>query len=525
MVNKQTISELDLGRIDGKADFSEARSRKSSFYDAFLVPKNVKLTDFDDGDTYFIQGFRGTGKTSLLRYYLQRNQPNKKFRKLILFKSSIDEDHRANISKEAGYEWVSTAPDKMEISQDFKTVWRWFVLHKIGELILENEEIVANATAANSFLNLIGLRDKIKIEKILGIIPKLEAANIRLRGNIGAVEAELSADFTSRKADEAVLPLRALVLKAQKLLKKISFNGRVVIAFDELEAFYTDATQYKRDLAMVRDLLFVVDSLNQDFLSEGSEIFLIAAVRSEVLYAMKASGQEIDRTVHDHGVTLSWHHENRSMRHPLLEMIRRKLLASGVKCDSDEDVLLQYFPRTVSGLDLDKYLLDGSFYKPRDIVWRLSIIQSDYPHEVFFRENLFQQTESSYSQKLWSEIEYELSASYPPDEISGIKRIFSGFRRYFDFRDIRTHIEEQISFNKPARRFLDESEAAALLHNLYRLGAIGNDFRVDSRGKARAIRWIFRNEPDLLINKQMVVNTAICKALSIRQRGEKSSLN
>ena len=81
------ISELDLGRVDGKADFSDAHAKKSSFYDAFLVPNNVNLTDFDDGETYFIQGFRGTGKTSLLRYYLHKAQSNRHLRKLILFKS------------------------------------------------------------------------------------------------------------------------------------------------------------------------------------------------------------------------------------------------------------------------------------------------------------------------------------------------------------------------------------------------------------------------------------------------------
>ena len=519
------VSELELGRVDGKADFSEARARKANFFDAFLVPSNVKLTDFDDGETYFIQGFRGTGKTSLLRYYLHRNQPKRSHRKLILFKSSIDEDHRVALSKEAGYEWVSTDSQKMEISQDFKTVWRWFVLHKIGEMIKDDPSIVSSNEVATVLLTLLGLQEEAKIDKIFGVIPRLEAANIRVKGALGVFEAELGADFVKKSGGDVLVPLRAIVIAAERSLRKMSFTDRLVIAFDELEAFYSDAALHKRDLAMVRDLLFVVDAMNQEFLSDGTQVFLLAAVRSEVLFAMKANGQEIERTVHDHGVTLSWHHENRSLHHPLLEMVRRKLVASNVTVKADEDILFRYFPKTVSGLEIDKYLLDSSFFKPRDLVWRLTIIQTDYPNEEFFREDLFQQTESSYSQRLWSEVEYELSASYSSEDISTIKRLLSGFRRYFSFEDFSSHAAEQQRFISQTMRFLKQEEQASLLHNLYRLGAIGNDFRVDTRGKRRAVRWVFRNEPDLLINRQMVFNAAICKALSIRQRGEKNPDN
>jgi hypothetical protein len=515
------ISDLDLGKVDGKADFSDTRAKRHSFSDAFLVPSNVRLVDFDDGETYFIQGFRGTGKTSLLRYYVHRNQPDGKFRKVILFKSSIDEDYRVSLSKEAGFEWISTDSNRMEIAQDFKTMWKWFVLHKIGEMIQDNVEIVGDSIPAQNFLKFLGLQPEAQIEKIFGIFPKLESANVKIKGTLGVIEAELSADIVGRKSGEIVLPLRALVIAAQRLLHKLSFKKRLVIAFDELEAFYTDDATYKRDLAMVRDLLFVVDSLNQDCLAASTEVFVIAAVRSEVLFAMKARGQEIERTVHDHGVTLSWHHESRSLHHPLLEMVRRKLKASGVECDAGDDILFKYFPRTVGGIELEKYLLDNSFFKPRDLVWRLTIIQSDYPNENFFSEKVFHQTEASYSQRLWSEIEYELSASYSSEDISTIKRLFSGFRRYFGFEGFLDHVNEQIRYTPSATKFRDTHEASNLLHNLYRLGAIGNDFPIGTRSKPRGVRWIFRNEPDLLLNKQMVINSAICRALTILTRGGK----
>lgn len=511
------ISELQLGKVDGKAEFSDAKVKNGvDFSASYLVPENVRLTDFDDAERYFIQGFRGTGKTSLLRFYTSRNQPNPKFRKLVLFKSHFDESYRLELSKGIGFEWAEADPKKMEISQDFKVAWSWFVLHKLAELVKDSPEI-SNGNS-DLFLDLCGLRGKTFVDKVLGILPKLEGANVKVSGDLGLLSGELSADFISQTESEGRLPLRALVEAQKRAVKKLSFSKRVVVGFDELEAFYTDEETYKRDLRMVRDLLFVIDSLNQFFLENEIDVFLMGAVRSEVLSAMKADGQEIDRTVHDHGVTLSWHHSNRSIKHPLLEIVRKKLEASGVESEENEDVFFKVFPKEVSGMSIDRYLLDGSFYKPRDIVWRLSLIQEQYRTATVFSARHFQQTENSYSQKLWSEIEYELSATYSNEDILVIKMLFSGYRKYFSIDDFLKRLHEKSGMLGKHSKFLDPKKGAhELLHNLYRLGAVGNDYALDSRGKRRANRWVFRNEPDLLIDRQMSMNDALAKALSTRR--------
>ena len=77
VVTQKNLREIDFGKVDGKAEFSEAANQQSTFFDRFLVPENVDLQDFDISAKYFIQGFRGTGKTSLLRYYCTRTSPKK----------------------------------------------------------------------------------------------------------------------------------------------------------------------------------------------------------------------------------------------------------------------------------------------------------------------------------------------------------------------------------------------------------------------------------------------------------------
>jgi len=513
MANSIILSRLNFGKVDAKLEFSEANKNSSKFFDSYLIPENVQIDDFKEGRKYFISGFRGTGKTSLLRYFLYSAQSKGSHRRFVLFKSDIDEDHRVSLSKQVGYDYEPTSSSKMELSQDFKSAWRWFILHKIGELINENISVVNNPGEAQIFLNLFGLGGKTTVSKALGIFPKLDRGSITIEGDVGLLAGKLELDFESRDKSCAKISIRNLVDAAEKQLLRLVFTDSIFLGFDELEAFFTDPEKFKRDLSMVRDLLFVVDQFNQKFRSTSSQIYLITAIRSEVLHSMKALGQEVERSVHDSGVKLSWHNASRSMNHPLLNIIRKKLNASGV---ISEDPLIEIMPSVVSGETLDKYLLDNSFYKPRDIVWRLTLIQSQYPNATSINQQHFQDTLVSYSQQMWSEIAYELNASYSADEVDALKMVLSGFWRYFDLEAFRRRVEDTAVYSSKVRMLQSRRDLIELLHNLYRLGAIGNDFSYDNSSKRRVNRWSFRGEPDLLIDRQMAINAALWRALSTK---------
>ncbi len=79
---------------------------------------------------------------------------------------------------------------------------------------------------------------------------------------------------------------------------------------------------------MVRDLIFAISSLNELFRENDVPIHLIGGVRSEVIDNLGALGQEVDRIVHDKAVTIAWHYANRSLNHPLFDIIRNKIQAS-----------------------------------------------------------------------------------------------------------------------------------------------------------------------------------------------------
>ncbi|MBL0406206.1 hypothetical protein JKG68_19790 [Microvirga aerilata] len=311
-------------------------------------------------------------------------------------------------------------------------------------------------------------------------------------------------------------------------LSKVEFVKPTFIYFDELEAFYHTPEQHRRDQRMVRDLLFSVALMNDVFRKAGVPLHVLAAVRSEVIDAMGSLGQEVDRLVHDQGFHISWHHANRSLNHPLIQIIKTKIQASeriaGVPVS--DDPIGTYFPQVVNGEPVEAFILDKSFYKPRDIVWRLSLAQRLFPAETKFTVDVLHETETEYSAKLWDEIRYELSAIYSDVEVDAIESVISGGSAAFEFQQIAERFDRLAQHSSVLTGLLKRRSVREILADLYRLGAIGNSFRAGSTGTDFRNRWSFRGDPTLLADKRMVIHPALLKRLSVvstRRRGARSN--
>ncbi|MDG3439789.1 P-loop ATPase, Sll1717 family [Nitrospirillum amazonense] len=520
------LRKLQVGKVDGKHEYlTPINERDSTIFDAFLIPEIVEPDRMHNGDVFFVEGFRGTGKTSLLRWHAESVRRKGCVTDFVLFKTDLTESQRMHISKEVGVSWSDIDAKSMEISQDFKASWTWFVLHKIGENIKNFPDIYeyGSAGSISKVVQLLGLDDDSILKKAIGFMPKLDGAHVKVRGNAGFFEAELGADF-KRSGDGGEVSLDSLNKKIEKNLSKINFVKPIYIYFDELEAFYHTKEQHKRDQRMVRDLIFSISNLNNVFRSSKLPLHILAAVRSEVIDTMGSLGQEVDRLVHDRGFLISWHHSNRSLYHPLMQMIAKKITASekaaGVEVSAD--ALQSYFVPQVNGESIDAFLLDRSFYKPRDIVWRLTIAQRLFPNEILFSDKVLRDTEIEYSSKLWDEVRYELSAIYSDVEVDLLEDVFSGGSASFEFSQIENRFFEKARLSSALAALIGKRSVREILSDFYRIGAIGNSFRAGSTGTDMRNRWSFRGDPTLLVDKRMVIHPALLKrlsAVSTRRRG------
>lgn len=136
------LSQLRVGKIDGKHEYlTPVSERDRTVFDAFLIPEAVDTERMHNGDVFFVEGFRGTGKTSLLRWHAEKMRENGAATDFVLFKTDLTEAQRLHISKEVGISWTDVDAKTMEVAQDFKAAWTWFILHKIGENIKSNPEL------------------------------------------------------------------------------------------------------------------------------------------------------------------------------------------------------------------------------------------------------------------------------------------------------------------------------------------------------------------------------------------------
>jgi len=154
----------------------------------------------------------------------------------------------------------------MEISQDFKSAWTWFILHKFGEnlQLYPNSYTQVSKSLVDRIIRLLGLNDDSVLQKAIGFMPRLEGAHIKIRGDAGFFAAELGADFKS-KGEQGETTLDAISKKVIKILSEVKLNHPIFLYFDELEAFYHSEEQHRRNQRLVRDLLFSIDTLNTVF--------------------------------------------------------------------------------------------------------------------------------------------------------------------------------------------------------------------------------------------------------------------
>jgi hypothetical protein len=503
------IDDLNIGKIDGKDEIflngngsSKISTEAVDISEYVFVPSNIDEDKFYNRKSCFLYGRRGTGKTTYLRWLAHKKSVDS-YVSFVLFKSGVTEEQRVELSKISGYTIRETDADKWAFSQDFKEAWRWFLFHHIVKSIpLE----YGNKTLQRARV-FAGL-DSNLFSKIFDYFPKLINGKIKLTGKIANVEGEFSSDLKLENDEITLVDFNRLFFDT---LKVLVLKRKIYVFIDELEVFYHADVQYRRDLSLCRDLLFSIAELNRQFRSLGIDIFLIAAVRDEVIDALGSDGQEIDRTVHDNGQNLSWHQNNVSFSHPLMLMVERKIQMSEINKgrQKSDSVWSRYFE--IRDTEIDKFLLDSSFFRPRDLVWRLSLVQKSYGNERVFAQHMFESTLLDYSKKMWLEIVNGLAPLYRPSDIDFIESLFAGQSPYFTLQAIELRAS-QMSKGNSRIGIEGGSSVSKLLRDLYALGAVGNLFGV---GKNVRNRWIFRGENEIFLNKQVVVHRSLWKRFSM----------
>lgn len=479
------ISDMYLGKIDGYNEFLEYG--QNTFKDLFFEFPNINITKLLNGSTYYIFGNKGTGKTMLLKYLESKvlEEPATNFTEFIRFKKDVDTEQRNQLKRSSissiNFEETIEKDIPTDISLNCTLAWQVYLIKVIVNRLNKTECGVFDRNTKN-WKNLCQLIKLIYGENdysnpLKKIVPQMKRGNIEINlASIGKTSLEFEwIDLEKRTVSFSSIAKQILYLYENQQ----PMHNKIYIFVDELELSLKKNKAYQRDITLIRDLIFAIEYLNDINRTQNYHVCLIAAVRNEVYKNIISKGMEINKTILDFGVTISWEQKGGDIRnHPLLKMLEKRIHFSETKLGIKEclNIWDTYFTQTIgrSKLAIENYILDQTWYKPRDIIRLFSIIQKKYGNRTFFDQEIFETIRKPYSEESWIEFEEVLNVKYSDTEVEGIKKALTGIALPFKVSDFSKKIDDKKDFFEEIEVLAKNKKPAQILKDLYEIGVIGN---------------------------------------------------
>lgn len=519
MLKTLQLKDIFIGKTDAKNEFiSNTIHEQERFIDSYLIPDNINLDNFRNGDKYFITGLKGTGKTALLRYLELSFKKNKVESSFILFKSEFSEEDKAAFSKAAST-FLTEKNTNSDFDEDYVNVWEWFLHRHLVKLTTQKNIVFFEANSDWTKYSKCVSAPKLGDEDsgITKLFPKLRKGNVEIEGDINFLKTKLGIEFDWENEQSKLVKFSSIVRQANELYKKLTPNGTTLYIFiDELELTLGKSKQYSKDIKLIRDLIVAINNLNSLSRSKGYHIHLITALRSEVLTAIQSSGKEINKPILDFGISLKWQQSGGNLKsHPLLKIITKKLqsaekTAGFDRISNEEEIWNKYFPEQINSKAPQEYILHRTWYRPRDVVRLLTIAQEQFPNETAFSHAVFDAIAKEYSTQSWIEHAEELRATYSEAEIEGIKKILTATKCPFLFNDFQRMCDKKRELYTDVESLLNRHKPADILSVMYRIGLIGNT--------GARIRYSFRGDDELVLESSIKIHDPLWNYLSVEHR-------
>lgn len=506
---KLTIKDIYAGKPDAKDEIDFGGLEE--FIKTYVVAEHFNIESLISGTNCFITGFKGTGKTALLFYLDNRFKEidESTCSSFIFFKEEFTDTKRSELESIAKRILSSISVEKNALvdNQEFEYIWRWLLFKRI---VSDNEEynrgLFIDDENWKKFENIIGKikspnnRRKFTIpQKIKMAVPYVEPST----QSVITPEVEVDLQNTS---DDKYLKFMEVIDEAERLLLNTTRTDIPYYIFvDELEAYYGDISVFKRDLCLIRDLIFTVKRFNSNFSAINMRCTkIICSVRSEILTAISrfVVTKELNKVTAGFAVPLMWNYSNTSSyMHPIIQILLKRIaVCEGEGCVNPDykKVYERWLPENIHGIEPANYILNNSWCKPRDIVRLITTVQNSiYNNSKAFTQSVFDSVVKTYSEDSLTEIKEELRALYDTDQIDMIISCFMGYKTTFSVSQIKQRIKKYFQGS------ILETHFAQVIDDLYRLGFLGNFLPV-----SKTYRWQHKGDGRVILTEEwrMVVH-------------------
>jgi hypothetical protein len=514
-----TIADIYHGELDAKDEVIV--EGLDPFVESFIMPDNLDIDKLFSNSQCFISGYKGTGKTALL-YYLENYLHKKDTRAVsifIPFKENYNEVKRINMENTA-QKIISPLVVNREAQtndDDFEYIWSW----ELFKIIID-----ANGKSKGK---LFVFDDNWKAFKriIKDIAKDSNISRFVLKASITYNQAESSSVTASIEPEKALRKdayqkFVELIDEAYESLKLVTRTDIPFYIFiDELEAYYGNPDIFRRDLRMIRDLIFTTKRINMIFWKERKfDTKIICAFRTEILNAINrfVIPKEINKAIGGFDIPLRWNYNNtNSIEHPIMRIFLRRIQMAEQSIGNkytESEIYKKWFPAKYNNEDTVCYILNYTWNKPRDIVRFLLAAQSSIKSSNhMFSKDVFDSVVKTYSLNSLDEVREEMRAIYSNDDVENILQCFKGFRVRFTTQELKQHLKDTQCEN-----IIDKIDP--ILRDLYRLGMIGNYSALSD-----SYHWQHKGDEGPIISDewQLQIHSALLGALQLSKRHDQAA--
>lgn len=517
---KTTIKDLYAGRPDAKDEVNY--DGLEEFIKTFVVPSNFDIERLVDKNDCFITGYKGTGKTALL-FYLDdyiRNKDSSACSSFIFFKEEFTDAKKTELEYMSHriLSSISINDTTMVSISDFEYIWRWLFFKRI---ISDNDDFNGGLFVDDkNWNNFCKLMSRIKAPSNIRktIIPPKIKLSIPCKDPMSQVEInpEIEVDFQNNKSDTAYNQFIATIDEAEQMFANVERTDVPYYIFvDELEAYYGSLDIFKRDLCLIRDLIFTVKRINGLFKGISDNTKIICSVRTEIIKSISRFivTKEMNKVISGFEVPLIWDYNNTtSFYHPIMQILIKRIAICETNIDKMDlkEIYNKWFPEQIHMIEPSNYILNNSWFKPRDIVRLITSAQNSIEsNSECFSQAVFNACQKKYSLDSLAEICEEMRALYTSEDIDVIISCFTGFRTIFSISQLKERIDSLYSNTILSKNFSE------VIEDLYRLGFLGNYLPA-----SQTYRWQHKGDDHVILSDEwrLMIHHALQSALSVGRK-------
>lgn len=521
------LKDIYAGLPDAKDEY--AYEDYETIKKCFVCPPNFDINEIITGKKCFIRGYKGTGKTALLYYISNKLLEEDACARIsfLLFKN-FDNTQKENIQNLAAHinkpkEFSLTVPNDYDISADgYIYIWKWILLEQI---LRDNEDCNNGLFESDDSYGLfektlkIISYDRVYKQPFKFPMSITFACGVNIPPYNVTIKPEMKLEFNKFQQNQKLFNIFKNVIDDSMLALSKCHRTDIpyYIMLDELEAFYQKEEIFKRDLYLLRDLIFTVKEFNLLFAkAKFTKIKFICCIRTEVVAAINKHipTYEINKITSGFEFPLLWNYNNNNINHPIFQILLKRIQYTELTKNqlelSDQETYDKWFDKRIDDNPTFDVFLNQTWNKPRDVVRFLIAIQSSLSaNAAKFNKQSFVDSMDEYSKRSLEELREELNASYSKEEIDEIFIWLNGFRTIFTLQEL----EERV--NKFFPNSALKNSIGEVLKSLYRIGVVGNFSKI-----TKSFLWKHRGNDDPVFDDEWLffIHRGLFKALNINTK-------